>query len=349
MLFNVEVDRGSELVGYVVLDDFSAVPSIVVRGRGLEVRVEANEIREPLVTSGRHETGRCGFRLNNAIFPGIVTPDLELREATSGVLIYRRRQAGDAIKKILRVETHLLPLWRFDRAVAPRFQYAMTRVEAYGLETVTQMFLLPTARSQYLSGRLLYKNYERFIDAGFDMWTCVHHPYDELAERLLVLKGVRNLGQDVLSERDKYALAPVIGYIEDVSFHEARDVKRALRAIPGAAAMRLSNPLTRQLTTTEPDEMPGGGAVAASLDMLARCELVGLREESDAFATSAGQLVDLSAEDAPPLSQPMPAVRRLSQMIADCGAAETLLEKDLELFYYLNKAAAAAARPSEDA
>ena len=47
--------------------------------------------------------------------PGIAAvAGLEIEEAESGLLIYRRSRPQFVPDKVFRMETHLLPLWRID-------------------------------------------------------------------------------------------------------------------------------------------------------------------------------------------------------------------------------------------
>jgi hypothetical protein len=233
-------------------------------------------------------------------------------------------------------------MWRFDAALAPYFQYAMTRIEQYGRETVTQMLLLNSLSSQYLSGMLHFKNFEYFMDAKYSIWVCAQSPYEELAERLLFLKGVRKVGKPLLSERDQLALAGAMDFAEQLPLDDPRGLRQGLRDMPREVAARLSNPLTRMLTCAGVDDMPTSGAVAAALDVLVHCELVGLRRTGDAFSIAAARLLDLSTEFAPPVLPTNPMISAFARQIEDTRLAEPLLEKDLELFYYLSGADAAA-------
>src|ERR1700677_2893351 len=108
MYFNLESDTGDQVVGYVVPDSFSGVPNIRVCSDGEELLVfAANEVRAGLVAAGRHETGFCGFRINVEMLPGLPElRNLELTDAESGLLIYRRPQDNMVHKKVLRLETH---------------------------------------------------------------------------------------------------------------------------------------------------------------------------------------------------------------------------------------------------
>ncbi len=108
MLFNLEADTGDRVTFYVVPDGFQGVPNIRVFNGGEELFVfEANEARQALVAASRHETGQCGFSIDSSLVPDLpALSNLELYEAETGVLIYRRRRAPHMVAhKILRLET----------------------------------------------------------------------------------------------------------------------------------------------------------------------------------------------------------------------------------------------------
>src|ERR1700677_4869144 len=134
MYFNLESDTGDKIVGYVVPDSFSGVPNIRVRSHGEELLVfAANEIRAGLVAAGRHETGLCGVRIDVDMLPALSElRNLELTDADSGLLIYRRPSVDIVHKKVLRLETHLLPLWRLDNAPETQIQYFARSEEKFG-------------------------------------------------------------------------------------------------------------------------------------------------------------------------------------------------------------------------
>jgi hypothetical protein len=101
MLFNMETDTGDRVTGYFVPDGYSEVPSIRLRSEGGEVlSLAANEIREALVVAGRHETGQCGFSVGTELIPNIRhMTDLEICDADTGLLIYRRRGRSASRRK----------------------------------------------------------------------------------------------------------------------------------------------------------------------------------------------------------------------------------------------------------
>jgi len=344
MLFNLEADTGDRLSGYVVPDGFTGTPAISVRHRGEELLVlEASEVRHALVAAGRHETGTCGFTLDTTLLPDLAAlQDIELVEVESELLIYRRPAARNIRKKILRLETHFFPLWRFDYALDNHFQYFANGVERLGRETVTQLFLLNQIDSVFVSGRVLYKNYAYFIESGFETVAFLHDPYEELAERLLVLNKIRQAGSDLLGIRDSLHLRAAIEFaqtlpLQNLPQNDEKALHRAIRNMPGEVASALTNPVTRQLTTATPDEMPSGGAVALALDLLASFSLVGLRCESQKFINGFTELLELPPGILPDISH-LVAVTPFAKQLKNIPEIEILLEKDLELYHYVNEA-----------
>lgn len=339
MLFNIESDSGVRVTGYIVPDGYSGVPAIRVCNEGREIiTFPANECREALVNARRHETGQCGFSIDTAMVADLpALTALELFDVETNVLLYRRPRGNNIKKKLLRLETHLFPLWALDNAIEPRFQYYAKGIENLGRETVTQLFLLNQVESAYLSGRLLYKNYAYFIEASFQTIVVLQNPYEELAERLLVLSKIRKLGAAHLGVRDAAALEPAMEFAEALPTQDEKALRRALRQMPENVVTLLANPLLRQLTSGAPDEMPGGGAIAAALDVLANTALVGLRHEPAKFLKGFAELLEVDLADLPRLPK-FVTVPPLAELLRKSGDADILVEKDLELYQYVEAA-----------
>jgi hypothetical protein len=339
MLFNLEADTGDRVTGYLVPDTFSAVPIIRVCSNGEKLLVlSANEVRNSLVVAGRHETGQCGFTVDSTTVPELSSlTDLELFDDETNLLIYRRPQSFMIQKKLLRLEFHLLPLWRFDDAFNRSFQYFARGVESLGRETVTQLFLLNQVNSVYVSGRILYKNYSYFIDSHFQTIFLLQDPYEELAERLLVLNKSARLGTGHLGTRDSLAMRAAIQFAATLPLRDDKSMLRALRQMPPDVAATFANPLVRQLTSSTPDEMPSGGAVATALDLLASFAVVGLRHESDRFLHGVAELLNLDPARLPRIPQ-FSQVPALARLLKSASVVDALLEKDLELYHYINEA-----------
>ncbi len=332
MLFNVEADLGARILGYLVPDDFSGSPTVRVVDNGETLAmVPCNEERAALVAAGRHATGLCGFTIDETTVPGLALNDsLELRDAASGVLIYRRRNSSQVLSaRIFRLETHLFPLWRLDDSVEPRFQFFHKGIERTGRETSTQVFLLNSANSLYLSGRLALKPYEMYVDP-LKRVVCLQEPHVELAERLLTLKYVRNFGDEFLGARDMLTYSPAIDFAEALET-DTRSLKRAFENIPKAVIAIFANPLTRQLVADSLDDAPPKGALAGALETLSTFAIVGLRERDFLFREQFENLLELPSGTLPAVPELAAAVE-LAGELRKQPEVELLLEQDIEIY-----------------
>jgi hypothetical protein len=341
MMFNLENDTGDRVSCYVVPDAFTSIPSIRVFGGGKELlTLSANSTRLAILNAGRHETGRCGFSITSIAIPNLAAiEDLSIYDAETGILIYRRPRPAEIQKKVLRLETHLLPLWKLDDALESSFQYFGKGIERFGAETVTQLFLLAKVPSIYLSGRILFKNYSYFIEDGFKLVLTIQDPFEELAERLLVLSQARRLKTDFINLRDSVGLRDVIVFAEELvgdgaKLDDLATLRRKMRQMPAAVAANLSNPITRELTAAGPDELPGRNSIASALDVLSSVAVLGLRKESDIFLTSLAAFLEIEANTLPSLQQ-LRNVPVFAAALRESGLAAMILEKDLELYQYV--------------
>ena len=333
MLFNIEQDEGHRIIGYVVPDGYSGVPTIRLTCKGeVVLTCSANENRQALVDAGRHETGRCGFNIGPELAPGLADmKDLSIVEAETDLLIYRRAPQDRIQRKILRLETHLFPLLRFDQCLQEKVQYFQKGLELFGRETVTQMFLLTGVDSVYLSGRIFYRSFAYCIENGFEMALVLQDPYEELAERLLVLALQGDKAASSLGERDSARFAPAIAFAANLPMATDRQLRRALMDMPVRVAALLADPLVRQLTTANPDEMPASGSSGAALDVLASCAVVGLRHDPAFFAQAMADWLGLDPNHLT-LPPSFPHSRVLAQRLKESRTVEHLLERDLEVY-----------------
>src|SRR5262249_8691481 len=151
----------------------------------------------------------------------------------------RRLPSQVTQKRIFRLETHLFPLWRLDEGLERHFQYFHKGIERYGRETTTQLFLLNNSTSLYLSGRLIFKTYEYYINETFNCIALLHNPYIELAERLMALKVIRRFGRELLGERDLIAYGPAIAFAETIE-HDEKALHRAFAKMSKAVIANLA-------------------------------------------------------------------------------------------------------------
>ncbi len=352
MLFNVVVDDGSRISGYLVPDSFSGSPSLRISDGANDLAVlPCREERPALVAAGRHGTGLCGFTIDETVIPDLPRQEsLELYDNDTNLLIYRRRSPSKITqKRIFRLETHLIPLWRLDDAIEPRFQYFHKGIERYGGETTTQLFVLNNSSSLYLSGRIIFKVYETYIDETFNCVALLREPYLELAERLLALKLVRKMSSkaQLLGPRDMIAFGPAIEFAESLEPDE-KLLHRAFANMPKAAIANLANPVTRQLAARGFDEVPAKGAVAAALRTLSGFSIVGLRERQDLFVAQLADLVGTTAESLP-IMPDFSRTQETAALLRGVPEAGVLLEQDLEVYHQVKTAVEHALAGSEGA
>jgi len=333
MRFNIFHDKGGRISGFVIPDSYSKIHSLRVMSDGRSLGVfPTNEFNEAFFRTGQHESGLVNFLITETMVPGLSSlHDLTLLEDESGFLLYRRLQPDMLTKKYLRLETQLFPLWRLDNAFQHRFQQFYHRIEALGATMTGPLFNL-TQSSIYLSGRLQLKNYGSFVDKGFELLILLRDPYDELAERLLVLNQVQRTGQSPLDERELINMRKAIEFAGGLPLNDAHGVKRAFARMPIDVAVTMANPVVRQFTTSTLDEQASSTGVATTLDILANAALVGLRAEPEQFVCAVEELlgVDVSDDNLMPV---FPPVAALSAALRDTGYCEGFLEKDLELYH----------------
>jgi hypothetical protein len=335
MLFDLEFDTGDTISLYLLSDAFSAVSSIRVSG-GSEVllTMSANEMRESMVTAGRHESGMCGFRIDASMIPGMSGyDDLEIHDEETGLLLYRRPWGNYVQKKVLNLNSLIFPNRTFESYLSRTFQYHATRLELYGAETVLQIFHLDKYPSMFLSGRVLYKNYAYLADTKFETVFCIDDPYELMAERIVLFAKLHELGNAelMLGRRDAYVFGPAIEFSSSLAVNDGKALRRAFRAMPSDVAQAFVDPTTRLLTASTPDELARTTAVAGALDALAGFAVVGLRKEVGSFVEAVAGLLEIDANRVPVPSN-FPMVKELAKRLREEARVEELIDKDLELY-----------------
>jgi hypothetical protein len=339
MLFNIEADEGNRIVGYLIPDSFSGSSAVrITDGQQELLVIQCREERAGVAASGRHATGRIGFSVDEATVPGLAQFEaLEVRDEATNILIYRRRPPSQVTqKRIFRLETHLFPLWRLDDALERHFQFFHKGIERPGRETTLQLFLLNNSSSLYLSGRLILKTYDNYINDTFNRIALLQDPYTELAERLLTLKYMGNAGEELLGERDLMAFGPAIAFAKTIE-NDDRALHRAFSAMPRAAIANLANPLTRLLAARAADEIPTKGAVASALAALSSFSILGIRRRQDLFLAQLADLVDIPPETLPPIPD-FVGTTELSRRLKEVPEVGLLIEQDLEVYHHVESA-----------
>lgn len=340
MLFNIESDGGNIVSGYLIPDGFSETPHIRVSDDNGEIGVFAcNDVRPQVTSSGRHETGMVGFRLDDGLIPNLAErQNLKIRDAKSDVLIYKRMTAATPIaRKIIRLETQLLPMIRFDQHCGRHFQYELYSAERLGHETTLQVFHLNAVDSIYLSGRLLMRNYEEFLGKGFEGVVLLPDPYYEMAVRIFLLKRMAKAPVSFIGERDKLILGSAAEYFSNADLDDFGSLRSLLKKAPSKVSGVLTSPTTRQLTTTTPEQRISRRDIAPAIDLLSRFSIVGHHEAPDSFQHAIGEMLNIPVDDLVVPPQQM-LLKGLADKLRLLPIAELMLEEDLIFDHYVRQA-----------
>ncbi|MBB2908201.1 hypothetical protein FHR76_004616 [Rhizobium sp. RAS22] len=341
MLFNVEYDRGAVIEGYLIPDGFSDEATIIVtKDDGSWVAIPCDQPKPGVVQAGRHATGMVGFRIDEGKIADLAAQRrLSIKDNKTGLLIYRRRAAIDNLVqlKLLRLELSILPMAKFDAYCSQNFQYAISSVERFGHETTMQAFHLNAASSVYISGRLLLRNYEDFLDKGFQAIVDMPDPYYEMACRLFILNRLNNGSVTFLGDRDRLNLSPAAAHFAGVNLEDERAVKRALKKAPDKVRRVLISPTTHQFVCTYPEQRITRREVAPAIGALARFAVVGHGDDSIHFQQAVGELLSVPPIDVPVASK-YSILTDLALRLRQMPIAEMMLEEDLIFDHYVRKA-----------
>jgi hypothetical protein len=339
LLFNIEFDHGDMIEGYLIPDGFSEQARIKVIGaEGELATLPCSVVKEAVLHSGRHESGLVGFRLDENVIPDIRSQDrLAIYDDKTGLLVYRRPPPDRANFKLLRLEMQLLPMNKLDQVCSSRFQYNLASAERFGHETVLQAFHLHAVESIYISGRLLLRNYEEFLDKGFQVVAVLPDPYYEMATRIFILKRLLNTNISFIGDRDRLILSPAADYFKDINLDDESALKKALKKAPPKVRNVLTSPFVRQLVCTYPEQAITRRDVAPAIDILSRFTIVGHSDNSRHFQSALGELLSISPDDLPVLPYHQMLIE-IADKLRNLTIAELMLEEDLIFAHYVRKA-----------
>jgi hypothetical protein len=336
MLFSIDEDVGQRLEGWVMPDDPAMTPRIVVHlNTQHHVVVEAFVFRPLLKEYGLHNTGICGFVLDQSNCPGLASAgQLEIYDADNNLLIYRRRPSNGLIdRKFFRLEPQLFRSVTLDELLAPRFHMTYAALDSFSEETTRSILAIPFTSSIYVEGRVFWRVWEPLLrDRGYRVGMVLRDPYDELAERLLILKlASSQRGGSVMD-----ALGPLVegaaACLRNVDLTNLSSLDTMLTHAPHELRSALYNPLTYLLTAQNAFDAPPMPAAAVALDSLADMDAIGLRDDMKPFLDTVSAILDLPgnlAALAIPTSQ---TVLQFADVLRGRPAAHSLIEMDLDVY-----------------
>ncbi|GAB4064627.1 hypothetical protein KHC28_12220 [Ancylobacter sonchi] len=341
MLFSVDEDAGTRIVGWIMPDNPSHTPSVTVfEGSEKLAEVQARVMRPLLREQGLHDTGMCGFVVDEAAVSGLARRhQIDVYDVHTQTLVYRRRYGVPTIqRKLFRLETQVLPNVRLNRLFDSLFQMSYPRIEALPPDTTRSVIDINYSNSIYISGRVYLAEFEVFLQrSGFDICTSVRDPVEELAEQLLTLEWISRNSDDTVKQLGNIGLTSLVDAVKGKELKDADDFGAWMLRLSPEERRLLSNPLTRLLTCHNADEALSLVAVPSALDALSNMKAVQLRSNLEHFLLLVGAHLehDLGTWEIPP---PSPGVTKLAEGLADKEIARELLAADIELYRELSGA-----------
>lgn len=336
MLFSIDEDVGERIIGWLMPDNPATTPRVIVHlDADHHVAVEAFVYRPLLKEQGLHNTGICGFVADESNCPGIgAAAKLEITDGENNVLIYRRGAGGDLIQqKFLRLETQLFRSFALDEEMLHRFQMSYRAIELLPEETTRSIFAMPFTNSIYASGRIFWRVWEPLLhDRGFKMGILLRDPFEEMAERLLILKWASTPEASSSANSLMPMLQTCTGAVRDLDLSDAAALEALLSRPSDELRTLLYNPLVYQLAAPNAFDPPPAPAVAAALDSLAEIDAVGLRDDPDSFLALVGAVLDLPRTFAPISLGSSKTVAGFANILREMGSARGLIEQDLEVY-----------------
>jgi hypothetical protein len=335
MLFSIDVDRGEEIVGWILPDNPNATPKVNVLTANASISIEATVYRPLLKEQGLHNHGICGIVIDKHNCPGIEQAnELKIVEASTGVLVYQRRAATNIDGKLLRVETQLALSQSVNQILRPYFQIFYQLFEAVPEETAKSILRIAYSSSIYIAGRIFPRAIDLLARAqGFRFGIVLRDPYEELAERLVLMRWSAERDKKVVGSILGDRVAEAAGPLSSIDLTSVQGLKKGLPLLdPQAAARYLSNPLARQLSCFDEGADLEADAVAMSLEYLSTFDACGLRSNLPATLELFAAVMNANAPfESPPVKISV-EIEALADRLREVPYSEELVGQDLRIY-----------------
>ncbi len=344
MFFNIDYDNGGVICGWLAPDNPSAVPKILVRRPGEEdIEISATIQRPDVRDLGVHVTGLVGFAVDGSIVKGL--PDLEnieLLDADTGILIYRRFKAGKHIeRKFFLFDSSIRPIEKLGGRSKNLFTLTYPSTERYGFETMLVLINNGFNKSIFMSGRSSYPRYSHFLsNAQFMTAALLSDPFEELAQRLVILSLIQKSDSTRMLPLLFTGLTALTNFVRDLPFEDSKGMLAKFRNVTDQEREALMSPMTRMFGCI-PGETPERRHVTAALENLASMDLVGVRRRfRDFSALLTGILGHDLAGDYEPVAHP--SISALAERLSRISLVADLLEDDLALYSFAEESVVSA-------
>lgn len=288
MQFHIDVDTDEAVGGWLVPTRPDSPAAILIGGGGRRpIAFGANVDRPDLVSLGVHATGKAGFVVSPQTVPGLTSMDgLELRDADTGLLIYRKPQPDrDIGLKLVRFSQGLGVQQACDNVLKQHFNLAYPDCGEYPFTTLFGLFNNLHSKSIYASGALSFsRHFSLAAERNFMTMMFVRDPVQALAETLLTLREHLSALADT-RYGEHFA---DWGRVGDPLQNDGA-LQAALGNLSDSQRQLLGNPLVRLLACQ--DEPPDHRHVATALDNLSAFNIVGVDREAAQFSEIFAELV----------------------------------------------------------
>ncbi len=342
MKFHIDHDTGSAIIGWVVPDNPSVTPRVTVifhDGEHDELDVEAFIPRQDIVDLGLHNTGIVGFAVDETSVPGLARmQEIEIVEAETRVSIYRRYRIDRHVdKKVCLLTFGTLFQQTVIRQVNRNFALSYNFVDRHSFDTMCALVYNYYCGSVFLSGRPMYNRYAVGLnDMGYLQGALLRDPFEELAERLMLLKLIARNGSSALLSTFAYGLEPVLDWARSIDLEDEANVAGSIRRLSAAQRAVLANPMTRALGCGV-DERAERRHVGISLDNLSRMHAVGTQAAYADFCRLFNGAVGAVVLDGTG-GETFPGIEPVAERLMRMTPVVDLLEHDLALYSYVEEA-----------
>lgn len=346
MRFTINKDTGAQIAGWVLPDNPAATPKVVVVIEDTVVaNLDADHMRPALRDQGLHDTGRCGFVINERNTPGVVeAAQVEIFDDATGVRIYRRRPKGPvAESKLFRLELQLLRDASLNSALEQRFHLSYTGVERLSEETIQHLLKIRFTDSLHVTGRIPLRAVEALLrDQDYALCACLRDPAEELAEQLLIAQWAMKNGREAMRGALSADFMHLLDTVGAPGGDDPDDIERWINGLSEEAQAPLRDPAARLLTLHGLDEPLEEDALVKALDTLANFDVVGLKSDTAGFMEMLAGTVSCELP-MPGASPGAGRVAELARHLRETEIAQRLLPTDLKIHSAVEVAHAAAA------
>lgn len=340
MRFQIQKISDDAIAGWVILDNPSAVPRILVSMPDCdEIEIVANQMRPGLKNNGMHTTGAVGFNLNEKNCRGIKTAaELSIREAESGIVIYQRADPDRHLqKKLFLCQLQMMPQPRIQAALERQFAAVYHNTERYGGETLASVIGNENNVSVFMAGRPPMLRYQPVLrERGFVIVTLLQDPLDELAERIMLCHALKARSSAGSKLECPPGLEPLVSQLAAIDLRDEASYAETFRTLSTPQREALSNPYLRTLAC-DVDELPGRFHISSALDNLAAMDAVGLRSRYDDFTS---MLREVLAADVLSEEQPfdVPGTQEVRERLQNLREVRDFLSLDIEFYAFASEA-----------